>query len=79
MRYLPVIKHGVLENHPFRSMVISVTSIEFTDFPATFDVVRSWVRRERFGARGVYIPYNFPIQWGAIRSYLEFPNHGIVI
>ena len=59
MRYLPAIKHGVLENHPFRSMVISVTSIEFGDFPATFegycgsdtklsweDVVRSWVRRE---------------------------------
>ena len=23
------------------------------------------VRRERFGARGIQIPYIFPIQWGA--------------
>ena len=32
------------------------------------------VRRERFGARGIHIPYIFPIQWGAVRSYLEFPK-----
>ena len=36
------------------------------------------------GAFGVpifhHVPYRFPIQWGAGRSYLEFPNHlvGIV-
>ena len=52
-------------------------------------------RRERFGARGISIPYTFPMKnvgakerlgysyslhipyekWGAVRSYLEFPNH----
>ena len=37
------------------------------------------VRRERFGARCMNtIPHIFPIQWGAVRSYLDFPNHLIV-
>ena len=30
------------------------------------------VRRERFGAMGIHIPYE---PWGAIWSYQEFPNH----
>ena len=30
------------------------------------------VRRERFGAVGVFI---CPMKWGASWSYLEFPNH----
>ena len=29
-------------------------------------------------ARGVHIPYTFPIQWGAVLSYLEFHRHLIV-
>ena len=33
------------------------------------------VRRERFGARGIHIPYIFPIQWGASWSYeSSFPT-----
>ena len=35
------------------------------------------VRKERFGARGIPIPYIFPI-YGEPRSYLEFPNHLIM-
>ena len=31
--------------------------------------------RERFGAMRIHI---FPIRWGAIRSYQEFPNHILV-
>ena len=27
---------------------------------------------------GIHIPYRFPIQWGAVRSYLKFPNHLVV-
>ena len=33
------------------------------------------VRRERFGATGIY----GPTQWGAIRSQAEFPNHMIAV
>ena len=33
--------------------------------------------RERFGAFvwGIHIPHIFPIQWGAVWCYLEFPNY----
>ena len=33
------------------------------------------VMREWFGARGIRIPYIYPMKWGAVRSYLDFPNH----
>ena len=36
------------------------------------------LRRERFGARGIHIPYIFPIEWGAGWSWLELPNHPII-
>ena len=26
----------------------------------------------------IYIPHRFPIQWGAVWSHFEFPNHLIV-
>lgn len=33
-------------------------------------------RRERFGGKGIHIPYIFPIQWGAhAELQIEFPNH----
>ena len=34
-----------------------LVGLEVTGYPV--------VRRERFGARGIYIPYRFPIQRGA--------------
>ena len=37
------------------------------------------VRRERFGAKGIHIAYLFPTPWGAVRSYLELPNHLIAL
>ena len=37
--------------------------------------VRRW-GIERFGAKGIHIPYTFPIQWGAhAELQIEFPNH----
>ena len=37
------------------------------------------VMREQVGAKGMHIPYIFAIKWGAIRSYLEFSNHLVVV
>ena len=39
--------------------------------------IYAMVRKERFGASQGY-PYSpniFPMKWGAVRSYFEFPNH----
>ena len=36
-----------------------------------------WLGRS-YGARFIHIPHIFPIQWGAVRSYMEFPNHLVV-
>ena len=33
------------------------------------------VRREPRSVWGIGFPYRFPSKWGAVRSYLEFPNH----
>ena len=41
---------------------------------ATLNYQRVVVRRERSRAQGIHIPYMFPIQWGAVRSW-EFRNH----
>ena len=33
------------------------------------------VRRELRSVWGIHIPHLSPIQWGAVRSYCEFPKH----